>query len=373
MVVPFMTIYCTQRLHFSITQAGFIMALFGVGAVIGAFIGGKIVDAIGFYWLQLAALMTGGILFIVTGYLHTYLSLCIGALVLSICNESFRPANATAVAYYSTPENTTRSYSLNRLAINVGWGVGGALGGFLAANNYHLLFWVDGLTNIAAAIFLILLLPATTAPPPKQEHKDITPNNSPYKDKVYLIFIALVILFAICFFQLFTMLPVFFKAKWFFNEQFIGFLLALNGIIIAIIEMVLIHNLEGRRQPSFYIGIGALLMGFGFVLLNFFPATGLTGVACIVMLTFGEMFAMPFMNTFWISRSTESNRGGYAAVYAIAWSLAQIISPSMGSQIAQHVGFPFLWGIDAVIGIIVCLSLVFMKKRIFIPSLRTNT
>ena len=29
MVIPFLTIYCTQRLHFSLTQAGFVMGLFG--------------------------------------------------------------------------------------------------------------------------------------------------------------------------------------------------------------------------------------------------------------------------------------------------------------------------------------------------------
>ena len=42
---------------------------------------------------------------------------------------------------------------------NVGWGVGGALGGFLASINYHLLFWVDGFTNITAAFLLLWLVP----------------------------------------------------------------------------------------------------------------------------------------------------------------------------------------------------------------------
>ena len=118
----------------------------------GALIGGRITDKWGFYPQQVAALLLGGVMFIITGYLHTYLSLCIGVLILSICNESFRPANATAIAYYSTSDNRTRSYSLNRLAVNLGWAVGGALGGFLASTNYRLLFWVDGTTNIIAAL-----------------------------------------------------------------------------------------------------------------------------------------------------------------------------------------------------------------------------
>ena len=56
MVIPFMTMYCTQQLHFSLTQAGTVMALFGAGAIAGAFIGGKVTDKFGFYHQQLASL-----------------------------------------------------------------------------------------------------------------------------------------------------------------------------------------------------------------------------------------------------------------------------------------------------------------------------
>ena len=45
MVVPFLTIYCTQKLNFSIVEAGLIMATFGLGSVFGAFFGGKFWNA----------------------------------------------------------------------------------------------------------------------------------------------------------------------------------------------------------------------------------------------------------------------------------------------------------------------------------------
>jgi MFS family permease len=159
MVLPFMTIYCTQKLSFSITQAGIVVGLFGLGAVVGAFFGGRITDRFGFYPQQHYSTFSGGIMFIITGYMESFITLCISSFILSMFNESFRPANATAIAYYSVEDNRTRSYSLNRLAINLGWAVGGALGGFLAGVNYHLLFWVDGCTNIASAFLLLRLLP----------------------------------------------------------------------------------------------------------------------------------------------------------------------------------------------------------------------
>jgi predicted MFS family arabinose efflux permease len=52
MVVPFLSIYCINQLGFSVVQAGYIMALFGVGSIFGAFMGGKLTDKIGFYDLQ---------------------------------------------------------------------------------------------------------------------------------------------------------------------------------------------------------------------------------------------------------------------------------------------------------------------------------
>jgi predicted MFS family arabinose efflux permease len=158
MVVPFLTLYLTEFHHFSIAQAGLVMGLFGAGAIAAGFIGGRLTDKYGFYPIQLITLTGGGIFFIVLGLMKSYSLICIFTFVLSSVNEAFRPANATAVAHYSSPENRTRSYSLNRLAINLGWAVGGALGGFLASINYHLLFYVDGITNLCAAALLWRLM-----------------------------------------------------------------------------------------------------------------------------------------------------------------------------------------------------------------------
>src|ERR1700755_2951923 len=83
MVIPFMTMYCTQKLHFTLPQAGTVMGLFGGGAILGAYIGGKITDKAGFYTQQLASLLLGGIMFIVLSFLESFTSLCIGTFLLS--------------------------------------------------------------------------------------------------------------------------------------------------------------------------------------------------------------------------------------------------------------------------------------------------
>ena len=362
MVVPFMSIYCIQQLHFTIIQAGSIMAFFGVGSITGAFFGGKLTDKVGFYDLQVGALLSGGLLFLVLGYQHTFLSLSIGTLVLSFCNESFRPANSTAIAHYSNDENKTRSYSLNRLAVNLGWAVGGALGGFLASFNYHLLFWVDGSTNILAALLLLTLMPRSKVVKTIQRPGVSLVKTSAYNDKVYLLFIILATLFGVCFFQFFIMQPVFYKIQWHFSERFIGFLMALNGILIALVEMVLVHNLEGKRNGLVYISAGILMGGIGFALLNIVPATAVAAILVVVLITFSEMLSMPFMNSFWISRTTVYNRGEYAALYTMSWSAAQVIAPFVGSQVIFYGGFNLLWWIIGAVSLTASMGYILLYK-----------
>jgi predicted MFS family arabinose efflux permease len=345
MVIPFMTIYLTQpSMGYSIAQAGLVMGIFGFGAVCGGFLGGRITDRIGFHRVQLVTLTGGGILFMVLGQMKSYPLICLVTFLLSLINEAFRPANSTAIAWYSKEENRTRSYSLNRLSINLGWAVGGAIGGILASINYHLLFWVDGSTNLLAALLLrYFLAPAQNT----VVHHSAAPAgaapSSPYKDKVYLRFIGLTVLFACCFFQLFTTLPLYYKRELHMPEYMIGLLMTMNGLLITCFEMVLVFKLEGKRRNLFYIFLGVSLMSSSFLLLNILPLSVATAFFCMVVITLAEILSMPFMNSFWISRTGMANRGQYAGLYTIAWSTAQVIGPTGGAEVAQYLNFRVLW------------------------------
>jgi predicted MFS family arabinose efflux permease len=155
MVVPFLSIYCINQLGFNVVQAGYIMALFGVGSIFGALWAVSLQTRLAFTICRFYTFKRRYPVYCSWLPAHVFIAgnryLCI----LSFCNEAFRPANSTAIAHYSSPENKTRSYSLNRLAVNLGWAFGGGLGGYLASINYHLLFWVDGCTNILAALMLL--------------------------------------------------------------------------------------------------------------------------------------------------------------------------------------------------------------------------
>lgn len=364
MVLPFMTIYLTASKGYSIGKAGIVMALFGLGAVTGAFLGGKLTDRIGYYPVQLITLSGGGVLFMVLGQMQTFPLICLFTYLLSLVNEAFRPANSTAIVAYSKDNTRTRSYALHRLAINLGWSAGSALGGVLAARSYTLLFWVDGATNILAAILLVYLLRPSKQPKPVKEKTVKDPLHSAYRDKIYLWFILLTILFATCFFQLFTNLNAYYKIALHFNEQFIGLIGALNGVMIAVIEMVLVFKLENRRSSLFYITRGTLLVGIAYLMLNIFHIGHVMALVMMVVMTMGEILVLPFMNTFWTARSADHNRGEYAGLYTIAWSVAQTAGPFLAAQLAELAGFRVLWWALGGMSFVTAMGFLWLKKKL---------
>ena len=351
MAVPFMGLYVTQSLHRSETDAGLIITLFGIGSVLGSAIGGKFTDIVGFRPVQILSSIVGGILFMLFSTIDHFSTLCILAVVISFFSEAFRPANFAAVANYAKEDTTTRSYSLNRLATNIGWSVGISLAGIVAHFNYKLLFVVEGGVSILVGISILILLPRVKGfiAQAKANRSSMTVTK-PWQDVFYVKFIALTTVFITCAFLMFRVVPVFFKDQWHINELAIGMIMGLNGAIIALFEMIMINKIEKKRSAIFFIIIGAIFFAGSYLILSVPFAFHLAmAVLSIVVFTIGEMFVLPFINTVVISRSNPYNRGLYAAGYTLSWSFAQVAGPFTGFLIAKHWGYNWLWAGIALI------------------------
>jgi predicted MFS family arabinose efflux permease len=347
MAVPFMSLYVTVKLGRSLAEAGLIITLFGVGSVCGALIGGFLTDRVGFRWVQIVSAISSGCMFILYGFIKDFTTLCFLTVLLSLVADALRPANHAAIASYSTPENLTRSYTLNRLAINLGWSLGGAMGGLLAAIDYQLLFFVEGGTNILAGGLIWMILPWTAQSAKKFTMKVQRPAGvlQPWQDALFMRFIIFATLFTTAFFLVFRLVPVYWRTEWNINERGIGLLLGLNGLIIAFLEMVLVRRWEKRGNNFRYIILGSVACAFGYLLLMLPHGNGMAlALIFIIMITIAEMLAFPFISSFIMMRATEHNRGAYATANTLSWSVAQIIGPSGGGWIAEHFGFSWLWG-----------------------------
>lgn len=345
MAVPFMGLYVTQSLHRSEVDAGLVITLFGIGSILGSATGGKLTDMIGFRPVQILSSIIGGLLFILFSTINHFSTLCVLTVVISFFSEAFRPANFTAVVSYAKEGTMTRSYSLNRLATNIGWSVGISMAGIIASINYKLLFIVEGAVSIMVGLSILFFLPKVRGfIKQAKENRSKQQIVKPWQDPFYVKFILLTTVFITCAFLMFRVVPVFFKDQWHIDELAIGIILGFNGAVIALFEMIMINKLEKKRPPMFFIIIGAVFFASSYVLLSipliFHVAMA---IAVILVFTIGEMLVLPFINTVVVSRSNEYNRGLYAAGYTLSWSVAQVVGPLTGFYIAKQLGYNWLW------------------------------
>lgn len=346
MVISFITIYLTQQLHFDIRQAGYVMGCFGVGAFAGAFLGGKLTDKIGYYQVQFWSLILNGLMLLLLMTVRDFWPMCGAVFTLSLVSELFRPANSVAIARYAEPETRTRSISLMRMAFNLGWTIAPALGGLLAALGWNWLFWVDGLTCIMAALLLRRLLPPKPAvETPIDDLKEKTPLKeiSAYRDRRFLAFVFLTAIGGMVFMQFMWTVPVFFKETYHWNEAQIGIMVALNGLIVFLVEMPLIFRIEGKRPGLQYVRLGLIMYAAAY-LCFVTPMHPLSAALLfITIISMGEIFVMPFSSNFMYKRAGKGNQGQYSALYTMSYSVANILAPLLGTQVIAAWGYHTLW------------------------------
>jgi len=347
MVISFITIYLTQQLHFDIREAGYVMGFFGAGAFAGAYLGGKLTDRVGYYLVQFWSLILNGLMLLALMLIHDFWPMCAAVFTLSLVSEIYRPANSVAIARYAEPETRTRSISLMRMAFNLGWTIAPAVGGLLAALSWHWLFWVDGLTCILAAFLLRHLLPARAAiPAPEQDDQGIqtaVKELSPYRDRRFLAFVFLTMIGALVFMQMLWTVPVFFKQTYHWDEAGIGLMVALNGLIVFLVEMPLIYRIEGRWPQLRFIRLGMILYGLSYLCFASSMSPLFAALLFILLISLGEIFVMPFSTNFMYKRAGKGTQGQYSGLYMMAYSLANIIAPLMGTQIIAAWGYHTLW------------------------------
>ncbi len=350
MVLPFLTVYLTHELGYTLAQAGWVMTCFGIGSLAGAWLGGKLTDRIGPWSVQMGSLSLTGFLYLALMWVTDLWA--IGALVTatSLVADTFRPANLTALSRYTTPDNRTRSLSLIRLAVNLGFSAGPAAGGFIAAHfGYAWLFVVNGLTYMVSAVFFALALPRNDqaaleeGQQPEAVTGSLRKQASVWADRRFVWFIFFLLLNLVAFFQLLATVPVYLRSVLHYSEDTIGLVMAGNGLLIVLFEMPLIYWLEQRFPAMGLMVAGAVLIGLAYVgfLLPLWHALA-TGW-WVVLISIGEIINFPFSNTLAMERAPTHMRGQYMGLYTMMFSVSFILAPLIGTRIADHFGFNVLW------------------------------
>ncbi len=368
MVIPFLSLYLVNLEGFTLPQVGWIMSCFGLGSLVGTYIGGRLTDSIGFYKVILLSLFLGGVGFILLQFINTFYGFCIGIFLLTLMADAGRPAIFVAADTYSKPENTTRSITLIRLAINLGFSIGPLIGGLIIAHiSYTSLFWIDGITSMIASLGVFLLLkPKMQKEVSEEKIIVIKEGVPPYFNKLFMLFFLIMVANSIAFVLYFSVMPVYYEKAHFLSEDVIGWLLFLNGATIVVFEMPLISWLDRKKvsktMATFW---GIFFLGLSFLVLNFSDWVGVLVIGMLLM-TLGEMIGFPFSNALALEMSPKGRKGSYMGLYSMSFSFAHLIGHNSGMNLVNNFGYFNTWNVFAIFLLIIgalTIWLYFLLKK----------
>lgn len=370
MVLPFLGVYMTEHLKFSLENTGIVLSFYGIGSVLGSWLGGFLTDKFGEYYIQSWSLFLSAPIFIIMPFFSSVEMMALLIFLQSTISDTFRPANSVAITKYARPENLTKAFSLNRMAVNLGFSIGPALGGILSGISYNFLFIVNGIGAVTAGIIYVIFFRRRNkifrekkkSEPTKTIEKTVT--KSPYKDYPFLLYSFLCAVFAVCFFQFFNTIPLFYKDVAKLDQSTIGFILGYSGFIIVLLEMPLVSLAERVLKIPQILSIGIIMSGVSYLLLLFGSNIPLL-LLSMSILSIAEIWVLPFMSTVTALRAERGNKGAYMGLNGIAFSFSFIFTPFLGTYVVSHFGFDSLWiGSFAILMVTAFLIFWITKKMI---------
>ncbi len=369
MVMPFLALYLTQSLGFSAKQAGVLVAVYGIGALIVSPITGVLCDKFGTLRMMIGSLLAGGTVMLLFPLAKSYEMLLLCSFLLAITSEGFRPAAMAAISEYAEGTDRKPAYSLVRLAINLGMSVGPVLGAVLVKISFPSIFWVDGLTCFAAALVLLPSLKAQARKMKTQSHPVVSADQAKgfleaAKDPRLLYLLIALLPVCVVFFQHESTMPIFMVRDLKLDEAWYGICFTLNTVMIIFTEIPLtIMTNHWPLKRGMALGASFFAVGFGMMAMT---TNGWGILVSVALWTIGEMFMFPSLNAYLSEISPTNRRGFYMGMFMMSFSVAFILAPLVGTYVLETFGAKPLW--------VACLALGFLSAFFFtrIHSIRPH-
>jgi len=350
-VLPFFAFYVTGPLHRSAALAGAVAALFGAGAAVSGVVGGVLADRIGRKPTLVGSQLANAVTIVVLGYARSPWALALGALMVGLATNAFRPAQNAMIADMVPVGDRVRAYALNFWAINLGFSFSMAAVGLVTQFGYRTLFYADAATTTLCALLIAVLVPDSTpvatvrARASSSAKRDGDGHSrdglgTVLRDRTFVAFVATTFLLLIVFMQINAALPMAMSASGLSAAQF-GRISAINGVLIVLLQMPVTRLLKRYREGRVLAGAG-LVIGAGFGLLAFGQSIEMY-VLCVVVMTLGEIGNTPTGQAVSARLSQDHLRGRYQGVYQLAWTLSQVVAPLVGGVVISAYGGTPLW------------------------------
>lgn len=261
-VLPFTIIYLHNVRGISLGAAGVVLGTMSVAALVGGPLAGGAIDLVGPRAVLVGSMICAAAGFGGFAFVHG-LPLAFGlAILCGLGNGSFWPSHSTLVAGLTERESRHSAYAMQRVLNNLGIGVGGVVGGFVATTahpaTYQALFGIDAVT------FVVYLAALAFVPTPARQAGEAEPTvrggyGIVLRHRTFLGFVLLnAALVGVGFSLLDAIFPAFAKNVAHVDERGIGFAFLANTLVIVVMQLPVAKWLEGRRRMAAYTVEGTI-------------------------------------------------------------------------------------------------------------------
>jgi MFS family permease len=378
-VLPFEVIYLHDGRGFDLGFAGLVVGLVTGVAVVTSPIAGAVIDRIG---ARATAASAG--LFLACGYAglafaETPASALAAAALAGAGNGAIAPSQSALLTALAPRDLRQRASAVSRVAVNVGIGLGGAIGGLVAGfglSGFVALF----LANAATYVVYVAILVATV-------RKD-APADRPaggyrrlLRDRAFVHFaLTNIALIAVGWGVLAWIVPPYAEELG-IAPGLIGLLFLANAATVVFAQVPIVKSVEGRGR------VGALALGAaawaGACLLAVIAqgATPTTAFLCLlaagIAFGIGECLHATVFLPLVADLAPPELRGRYMATIGLSWWLGLALAPTLGAQLLAVSSALALLS-AAALSIATIVSLLALEARLpldvrLIPRPRTVT
>jgi predicted MFS family arabinose efflux permease len=337
---PFLVIYLHNVRGFSLATAGLVLATSGLVGLVASPVAGWITDHIGGRLTLAASLVLLAAGYGVFPLVHEPWHAFAAMAVAGAGNAGFWPSQSTLLAGLTPTGRRHAAYALQRVSRNLGIGLGGLTGGFIATTSHPGSFTVLFLVDAATFLVFVGVLAFVPEPelPPHPEGAKPGRYLDVLRHKVFVGIVALNVVFVSAGYAVFELLPVFAKNEASVSEKGIGLIFLVNTVVIVVLQLPISKLLEGRRRMR-ALALMTVLWASAWLLVlaggSWLEAAAAVGVFAVAAMVFGlgECFQGPTQGALVADLAPARLRGRYMALSTTSWEIGFIIGPAAGGFI----------------------------------------
>ncbi len=335
-VLPFEIIYLHDGRGFSLGVAGLVVGALSGFAVIAAPLAGPVIDRLG-----ARATAAGAGLALAAGYgglafAHTPRQAFAAAAVAGAGNGALLPSQSALIASLTAPELRHRATAVSRVAANVGFGVGGALGGLVAAygvNGFVALLLANSVTYVFFVAILLAAVREDARPAPVAGGYRVVSRDRAFR-RLALTNVAVI---AVGWGVLPWVVPPYARSEIGVGPHLIGLLMLANAFTVVLAQIPAARIAEGRRRgvtmaigSLAFVAACLLLLGAGAVGSSYaYPAL----LSAAIVIGVGECLHTTVLMPLVADLAPVALRGRYMAAIGLSWWLGLALAPTLGSQL----------------------------------------